>query len=206
MAPVTRVAAIVLLALSSACTAHRGSATRASATGEPVARGPVVPPLQQTVAAPDFIVRTAEYVALHRRVAATLPASHSTNDSGRITERRKALAAGIRAARSGAQQGAVFTPQMETSLRRTVRADLKSRAPDDRAAVGREVPRVPFKVNDPYPERSPQATVPPTLLASLPRLPKELEYRFCDRHLILLDVDANMIVDYIPDVLPEVAS
>jgi hypothetical protein len=200
------VAPVLLLAFLPACAGHHASTIREPVTHEPIAPGPVVPPLQQTVAAPDFIVHTAEYVALHRRVAAHLPAPRSTDDATRIVERRKALAAGIRAERPEAHQGSVFTPQMEKRLRRTVRADMKSRAPDDRAAVGREVPRVPFKVNDPYPERAPQATVPPTLLASLPRLPKELEYRFCDRHLILLDVDANLIVDYIPDVLPEVAS
>ncbi|HEY2386068.1 MAG TPA: hypothetical protein VGK30_03835 [Candidatus Binatia bacterium] len=196
----------LLLACFPACTGHGASATREPVTHAPAAPGPIVPPLKQTLAAPDFIVHTAEYVALHRRVAARLPAARSTDDAARITERRKALAAGIRAERSEARQGSVFTPQMETRLRHTVRADLQSRAPDDRAAVGREVPRVPFKVNDPYPEREPQATVPPTLLASLPRLPNELEYRFCDRHLILLDVDANLIVDYIPDVLPQAAS
>ena len=43
------------------------------------------------------------------------------------------------------------------------------------------------------------------LLASLPRLPKELEYCFFDRHLLLLDVDADLIVDYIPDALPATA-
>jgi len=53
-----------------------------------------------------------------------------------------------------------------------------------------------------YPETKPLATVPPKLLAKLPRLPEELQYRFFDRHLILLDVDADLIVDYIPDALP----
>jgi hypothetical protein len=57
-------------------------------------------------------------------------------------------------------------------------------------------------VNGDYPSAAPLATVPPMLLAQLPRLPEEVEYRFFDRHLILLDVDANLIVDYIPNALP----
>ncbi len=168
----------------------------------PRARTAAPPRTLGTAATSDFDARTAAYVDLHRRVAATVPARRSTDDPKRIMVRRKALAEAIRDARPDARQGAIFTPPIEADFRRVVRADLRSRAPDDRAGVKREVPHVPFAVNDPYPERSPQATVPAMLLASLPRLPRELEYRFCDRHLILLDVDANLIVDYIADVLP----
>ncbi len=46
------------------------------------------------------------------------------------------------------------------------------------------------------------ATMPPSLLAVLPRLPKELEYRIIGRFLVLRDVDAALIVDYIPDLIP----
>ncbi len=55
---------------------------------------------------------------------------------------------------------------------------------------------VPFKVNAAYPENQPLPTVPPDLLARLPKLPEQLEYRIVDKHLILRDVDANLIVDY----------
>jgi hypothetical protein len=39
------------------------------------------------------------------------------------------------------------------------------------------------------------------LLDVLPRLPEELEYRFVGRDLILRDVKANLIVDFIPGIL-----
>jgi hypothetical protein len=32
----------------------------------------------------------------------------------------------------------------------------------------------------------------------LPRLPADIEYRFVERHLILLDTRANLIVDRLP--------
>ncbi|HKY21446.1 MAG TPA: hypothetical protein VJM31_09525, partial [Vicinamibacterales bacterium] len=45
------------------------------------------------------------------------------------------------------------------------------------------------------------ATMPPKILLMLPDLPPDMEYRFVGRHLILLDVRANMIIDEIPSVL-----
>ena len=42
--------------------------------------------------------------------------------------------------------------------------------------------------------------MPPSLLLNLPKLPKELEYRFVDHELIVRDVAANLIVDFIPDL------
>jgi len=43
--------------------------------------------------------------------------------------------------------------------------------------------------------------VPPNVLASLPPLPKDIEYRFVNKHLILRDARANLIIDYIPNAL-----
>ncbi len=45
------------------------------------------------------------------------------------------------------------------------------------------------------------ATMPPKILLLLPDLPRDIEYRFVGRHLILLDVRANMIIDDIPYAL-----
>ena len=44
--------------------------------------------------------------------------------------------------------------------------------------------------------------MPPALLLRLPPLAPELQYRFIGRTLILLDVDANLVVDVLPDALP----
>ncbi len=46
------------------------------------------------------------------------------------------------------------------------------------------------------------ATMPPSLLAALPELPKELEYRIVGNYLVLRDVDAALILDYIPAAVP----
>jgi hypothetical protein len=58
------------------------------------------------------------------------------------------------------------------------------------------------RINGQYPDTVPVSTVPPQVLAALPRLPDDVEYRFIGRRLILLDVHSNLIVDYIDDALP----
>jgi hypothetical protein len=42
----------------------------------------------------------------------------------------------------------------------------------------------------------------PTLLRVLPELPAELEYRFSDRDLVLIDGHANVVVDILENALP----
>jgi hypothetical protein len=47
--------------------------------------------------------------------------------------------------------------------------------------------------------------MPPTLLSNLPKLPSGLEYRVVGSSLILLDGEAGLVVDFIPDILPVVS-
>ena len=61
---------------------------------------------------------------------------------------------------------------------------------------------IKLQVNGQYPDNVPLSTMPPQVLAAMPRLAEDLEYRFIGRRLILLDVHANVIVDYIEDALP----
>ncbi len=88
-------------------------------------------------------------------------------------------------------------------IRRLLNPELKGPdAADTKKAVEEDAPKgAPLKVNAKYPENAPLPTVPPNLLAALPRLPEDLEYRFVRRHLILRDVHADVIVDYIPNAL-----
>jgi len=57
-------------------------------------------------------------------------------------------------------------------------------------------------VNYPYPETKDLTQMPPTLLLKLPQLPKEVKYRFVGRHLLLVDTDNGLIVDYMTNALP----
>ena len=49
----------------------------------------------------------------------------------------------------------------------------------------------------------PLATIPPQVLQTLPKLTQDLEYRFIGDALILLDVRAHLIADFIEDALPK---
>ena len=44
--------------------------------------------------------------------------------------------------------------------------------------------------------------MPPTLLLKLPQLPKQVRYRFVGRHMILMDRENDLIIDYMLDALP----
>ena len=97
----------------------------------------------------------------------------------------------------------VFSPPAAKEIGIVVAEDFKGRPLKDQKAILVEVPmKVPPAINTDYPTRLPLATVPPSLLLKLPTLPEELEYRFLGRHLILRDIKANLIVDFIPDVVP----
>jgi hypothetical protein len=151
----------------------------------------------------EFAARVQDYVALQRRLLATIPPVQKADDPEQIAAYQRALARAIRDARSSAKPGDVFVPAVVPHFRSLVKADLKQRTSADAGAVREEVPQVAFRVNDLYPDAEPLATVPPMLLARMPRLPEEVEYRFLKRHLILLDNKARLIVDYIPGLLPE---
>ena len=107
--------------------------------------------------------------------------------------------------RRHAKQGDIFVTEVEPLIReraQTVFASLQG--PQDKAAIQEEQSErdVPARVNRRYPDDRPVSTVTASVLASLPPLPPELQYRFLGRHLILIDTGARIIVDYMPDVLP----
>jgi hypothetical protein len=58
-----------------------------------------------------------------------------------------------------------------------------------------------LRVNAPYPSVPLQST-PPSLLLNLPPLPSEVDYRLVGRALVLRDVQANLIVDFVPNAIP----
>jgi len=71
---------------------------------------------------------------------------------------------------------------------------------------GEPLARVPLEINGAYPDHVPLQTMPPSVLSNLPQLPKALEYRIVGRDLVLRDIDANMVVDFLPNALPAEAA
>jgi hypothetical protein len=148
------------------------------------------------------------YVALRTRAAASVPPVQVVPDIAQIQEQVDVLAASIRAARSSARLGDLFTPE----VRLVLRADIRNALADFHIEVedlleqfdyerpwGIEPPAV--DVNGSFPWTF-GAAMPSLLLDRLPPLPAEVQYRFIGRDLVLLDVDANLVIDVLPNALP----
>jgi hypothetical protein len=143
-----------------------------------------------------------DYVQIHRRLERFVPPEVITRDPYMLFVSRWALAADIRRARPLARQGDIFTPELAAMFRRIVARALR----DDEIGMtvflaedGMTLP-IDVRVNGDYPAGGPVTTMPPTLLKALPALPPELQYRFVNFNLILWDVHAGLIVDFVPDV------
>jgi hypothetical protein len=150
----------------------------------------------------DFQNRIKAYVALRAKADNGTPPLKETKDPREITAAEKARATRIRAARAGAKRGDIFTPEIEKKFRTLL--VWETTGPEGakaKAAVLDEKPMVPLVVNAEYPKEQPLSTVPPAVLKALPALPEGLEYRFVRTHLILHDTQANLIVDFILNVL-----
>lgn len=153
----------------------------------------------------EFGERTRAYLALRTRLATGVADVSGDDTPEQIARHQEQLSAAVRAARKDARLGDIFTPPVVPQFRTVIRRDLQARDIRDALAAMQEVPlALPLRVNTPWPEDAPRATVPAQLLSSLYPLPEGLEYRFLDRHLVLLDGEANLIVDYILDVVPTV--
>jgi hypothetical protein len=151
----------------------------------------------------DFQSGIEEYMEVHKAAAKQVPKLKETEDPAKIKSVQDALAAGIRAARPNARQGEIFTPEIARHLRGLMSPEVKgARGAETKQAINDEQPAsIRLKVNAHYPDDEPLPTVPPNLLASLPKLPEELEYRVVRNHLILRDIPANLIVDFIPNAI-----
>jgi hypothetical protein len=170
--------------------------------GVPLASQDVNP---QARALKEFGDRARAYLELRARLGKSVPpvSEHATAEEIRIHQER--LAAEIRQARRGAKPGDIFTPPVVPLFRAVIRSDLKSRDIRDAMAAMQEVPpTLSLYVNEPWPEDAPRGTVPPRLLNSLYPLPDGLEYRFLDRHLVLVDGEADLIVDFVKNVVPSI--
>jgi hypothetical protein len=60
-------------------------------------------------------------------------------------------------------------------------------------------------VNKPFPWALGSAMTP-QLIDILPALPNELQYRFAERSLVLVDTHADLVVDILPNALPAAGS
>jgi len=168
-----------------------------------------------------FAEEVQEYVKLRQSALTKVTPVTSSSTPRELTAHQRALTQAIVTYRKGKQRGNIFKPDVEAAIRRTLQREFTG--PEGKALM-KEIrsgnprvegnprpqdptqetfPRVTLAVNAVYPDAAPFSSVPPSLLLKLPELPEVVRYRFVGRTLILRDTEANVILDFIPDVVPD---
>ena len=152
----------------------------------------------------DFDRRVKDYLAQRKAVAKKLPSLSKEATPAEIEAYQKNFVERLRAMRAGTKPGYIFIPAFTTYVRHTIQTEFppKDKAEIKQTALEAENKAVPLKINYPYPESQELTEMPPTLLLKLPTLPKEVKFRFVKRHLLLVDSDNGLIVDYTMNALP----
>ena len=152
----------------------------------------------------EFEARLKDYVALHRKLELVLPKLPEKASPEEIDRNQRLLGQRIAASRSDSRPGEFFTPPMVDLIRSSLKDVLHDMGGKNlKASINDENPGpMTLTINKRYPDQVPLSTMPPQVLAALPPLEEDLEYRFIGRRLVLLDVHAHLIVDYTDEILP----
>ena len=184
------------------------------ATSESPASAPpterVVGPLSpdDAKALETMINRVKGYVDLAAGIEQSMTALPKEATPQQIDQHQRTLERRMRDSRASAKPGDIFTPEAQPVIKRLIAAVFEG--PDGKqlkASIMDENPAPPgtakVTVNSRYPDTVPLATIPPQVLQTLPKLTRDLEYRFVGDSLILLDVRAHIVVDFIEGALPK---
>jgi hypothetical protein len=153
----------------------------------------------------EFAKRVAAYMDVRKSVVDSVGELDPTKSQAEITARATGLANGLVVRRAQAKQGDIFTPEFAALVATLIKEEYKRRSISVQETRGDQQDELPdFKpaINELYPTTYPLATFPATLLPLLPSLPDQLEYRVVQHYLVLRDVEANLIVDYMPNAVP----
>jgi hypothetical protein len=147
-----------------------------------------------------FNQRLHEYVEIHRMAAAGLGDPILCADPDELSRQSLTLAALIREGRPGAREGDIFTAPVASAMRVRIAKALGAA----KNAVAMPVTfdeETRLDVHLAIPGGAWHYTWAP-MLRALPDLPPELEYQFVGRHLVLVDVNANLVVDVLRYAIP----
>jgi hypothetical protein len=177
-------------------------AALATGCSEPESKPPADPRAAQY---DDFAKRLAAYMEIRDSVENIVGDLDPTKSQAEIATRANTLASALIAARPNAKPGDIFTPEIATVLATMIKEEYSRRSDtvqETRGDAQEELPNFEPKVNSLYPTTYPLATFPPKLLPLLPPLPDKLEYRIVQNYLVLRDIEANIIIDFMPDAVP----
>lgn len=151
----------------------------------------------------DFKRRVDRYMDVHDKVQKQGTRQKQRDDIGENLVSQQALAMRIRFARHDARPGDLFTPSIAMALRRALDPEIRGPAAlRVRESIREDAPATfVLVVNGSFPQGGPRSTMPGNVLQILPPLPNGLEYRIVDTHLVLIDTEADIVVDYMLDVM-----
>ncbi len=151
-----------------------------------------------------FRERVKDYTKLRESIEAKMPKLPKESTPEQIVAHKTELERRVREARPVAKRGQMFTPQVAAYIRRLIKSEFRgAELKELRASVMEaDTKGVPLRVNFVYPESKELVEMPPTLLLKLPQLPKQVRYRFVNRHMLIVDRENGLIVDYMLNALP----
>jgi ABC-type transporter MlaC component len=179
------------------------TAIAAKAHTEQAATQAVVTPEQKHLLT-AFNNHVKDYLKQRERVRKKLTKLSKEATPEQIQAYQKSFVEALTAMRTGTKPGYIFTPEVADYFRKLIKTEFKGseRAEVRQTILEAETKGVPLKINYPYPDTKEITQMPPTLLLKLPLLPKEVRYRFVRQHLLLVDTDNDLIVDYMLNALP----
>jgi hypothetical protein len=175
-----------------------------------IARGQVqdAPQTSKSVATDQLIARfegrVKEYSVLRERLEDKLPKLPKDAKPEQIKAHKIRFEEIVREARPTAKQGDLFTPDVANYIRATIRNTYTGKKLQAlrEEIMEAETQGVTLRVNYTYPESKELTQIPPTLLLKLPQLPKQVKYRFVGKHMLLVDRENGLIVDYMLNAFP----
>jgi hypothetical protein len=172
----------------------------------------------------EFYEEIQEYVKLRQKAVSVVPALPADATGEQIAARQKAFTRAIIEYRRKARQGEIFKREIEAAFRHVFKEafdspegpsmikEIRSGNPKVEGVPNpgdpsRETKKnVTLAVNAVYPDDAPFSSVPSSLLLKIPVLPEQVRYRFVGRALIIRDTEANVILDFIRDIVPDPAT
>ena len=151
-----------------------------------------------------FQERVKDYAKLREAIEDKMPKLAKESRPEEIEAHKRAFEARVREARADAKRGQLFTPDITTFIRATIRKEFKGAKLKElrETVMEADTKGVPLRVNYTYPEAKELVEMPATLLLKLPTLPKQLRYRFVGRNMLLVDRENGLIVDYMLNAIP----
>jgi len=176
-------------------------------TTVPVQPDATFEPFKQALQA--YVDQTQPFRKVAAQAAESVPgkATAETGAEQSVRTRQDSLADALRTKlRPNAKQGDLVTPDMAQAIVGEIQKAFNTPKRDlllDELAEQNGTPANATTATVNQALSAPR--VPPRLMEILPPLPKQLEYDFVGRSLVIRDVDADIVVDFVPNALPEIA-